>query len=110
MAPDQDVPVAGRLDAQVGQPGSVELGAHFVRRERGQQRVMKIAPQNLRFIPGVALGQGARRRRRRGPAEIHDEYGRTRPGKAAHTPPQDPRVRQVVQQAVADQDIVALAR
>lgn len=110
MAPDQDVPVAGRLDAQVGQPGGVELGAHFVRRERGQQRVMEVAPQDLRFIRGIAIGQGARRRGRRGPAEIRDEDGRARAGKAAHTPPQHPRVRQVVQQAVADQDVVTLAR
>ena len=102
--------VADLVDGEMTQVGCGELACDFIYGERGEEGIVKVPPQNVGFVGGIGIEQLLCLIEAVGPEQVHDEHRRSRPGKAFYCFPQVLRIRQVVQQAVADHRLVALPR
>ncbi len=93
----------------MSESGVLQLRPDFLRLKGGEQRMKEIVLQHGRFArrrnnrPGRAPRPAVR------PAQIHHEHWRARPGPAPDAMPQHQGVGQVMQQAVADDGVVAVA-
>ena len=98
------------MDRETGQAGAAELAADLRHSERRAQRVEEIPPENFRFTRGIPLSQFYSRRPRARSTQIHHKDTGSALGVALHGFPECLRVRQVVEEAGGENDIVRLGR
>src|SRR5256886_8042847 len=108
-AVDHQMPVADDLDAELIQFGLGQLLFYFVRRKCRQQAVVEVPLQNrrlgMRVFPDQSLGPGAA-----GSEQVGDKDKGSRFRVTSDTSPKHFRIVEVMQEAVRQDQVVALAR
>src|SRR5205814_1571960 len=94
---DEPMAVAHHLATESGKDRG-ELGAHLLRRERGEQRGLEVALEELGLVRGVPLDDLARARGRLGTREVHDEDRAAGPDEAGRLAPENERIGEVVEE------------
>src|SRR5439155_26360213 len=109
-AVDHQMPVADDVDAELTQFGLRQLLCYFVRRKCRQQAVVEVSLQNrrlgMRIFPDQSLGPGAAG----GSEQVGDKDKGSRFRVASDTSPNHFGIVEVMQEAVRDDQVVALAR
>src|SRR5207302_4203160 len=109
-AVDHQMPVADDLDAELIQFGLGQLLFYFVRRKCRQQAVVEVPLQNrwlgMRVFPDQSLGPGVAG----GSEQVGDKDKGSRFRVTSDTSPKHFRIVEVLQEAVRQDQVVALAR
>lgn len=105
---DNHMPVTSLVHRKTRKPGADKLLPYFTGRERGKERVIKITPEYLRLSGSIGVGQLLCRTDTLRPLQIHDKNPGPGSRTTSHGVPQHSRITQMMQQAVADNDVIAL--
>lgn len=104
MRPHEPMTATGQLNSERQCHGR-QLTANLVERERGAQRVVEVAFENLRFTSGHGLDDPAGIVGRVGSDEVHDVDHAFRTAETQDLAPQHQRIRQVVQRVLRQDGI-----